>query len=548
MKKVTLILAVLIFILSLGLRTVSLDKIPVSLTIDEVAVAYNAYSILKTGKDEYGTSFPLAFRSIGDYKAPLLIYMMVPAVYLFGLNEFGTRVTVSFFGALTVLVVFLLSRKLSKSDFIGLFTSLSLAISPWHIKFSRSTFEAILGLFFVVLGVYVFLIAMEKKGKFLWLSAILFCLSAYSYHAERVFTPLFVLALGVIYRKELIQNKRNTLISLVVGVLVILPLVITLLSPKATVRAQSTFITRDFELNKTFHKEDEQRSLGSYIFDNNFLISINFWAKRYLEYLDPNFLFIKGMGYTLPNTPDTGLLYLIELPFFILGFYLLVFKKYLNNSKYRLIILSWLILGPLAASLANNAQHALRSLTWILVPQFLTALGIFYLYGKIKVSLRKIFLTFYILVLIFGVGYFINLYGVSYQMFSSEYAMDGWKEAAKFALENQNKYEEIVVDPRFGTQGPYTVGTPYLYILFYGQIDPVLYQTDSRRKEFETSSNFKNFTFREIDWAEGEGSDKGKKDVLFIGSGWVLPAEDDKVIKKFYLLNGKEILRAVGQK
>lgn len=545
MKKITIILAILIFILSLGLRTVSLDRIPVSMTIDEVAVAYNAYSILKTGRDEYGISFPLAFRSIGDYKAPLLVYIMVPAIHIFGLDEFGTRITVALFGALTVPILFLFARKLSKSDFIGLFTSLSLAISPWHIKFSRSTFEAVLGLFFVILGIYVFLYAMERKGKLLWLCAIVFCLSAYAYHAERVFTPLFVLALGVIYRKNLMENKKNTLIGLAVGALFILPLIITLLSPKATIRAQSTFITRDFELNKLFHKDGEERNLGSYILDNNFLISFNFWAKRYLDYFDPNFLFVKGMGYTLSNAPDIGLLYLIELPFFVLGFYLLVFKKYLISFKYRLIILSWLVLGPIAASLANNAQHALRSLTWIPIPQFFAAVGLFYIYGKIKVTYRKIIIVLYFLFLFFGLGYFINLYTVSYQLFSSEFAMDGWKEAAKFALANQDKYKEVVIDPRFGTLGPYTVGTPYLYILFYGQVDPVLYQTDPRRKEFETSSNFQNFTFREINWAEGEGSDKNKKDVLFIGSSWVLPAGDDKVAKKFYLLNGKEILRAV---
>lgn len=545
MKKITIILAILIFILSLGLRTVSLDRIPVSMTIDEVAVAYNAYSILKTGRDEYGISFPLAFRSIGDYKAPLLVYIMVPAIHIFGLDEFGTRITVALFGAMTVPILFLFARKLSKSDFIGLFTSLSLAISPWHIKFSRSTFEAVLGLFFVILGIYVFLYAMERKGKLLWLCAIVFCLSAYAYHAERVFTPLFVLALGVIYRKNLMENKKNTLIGLAVGALFILPLIITLLSPKATIRAQSTFITRDFELNKLFHKDGEERNLGSYILDNNFLISFNFWAKRYLDYFDPNFLFVKGMGYTLSNAPDIGLLYLIELPFFVLGFYLLVFKKYLISFKYRLIILSWLVLGPIAASLANNAQHALRSLTWIPIPQFFAAVGLFYIYGKIKVTYRKIIIVLYFLFLFFGLGYFINLYTVSYQLFSSEFAMDGWKEAAKFALANQDKYKEVVIDPRFGTLGPYTVGTPYLYILFYGQVDPVLYQADPRRKEFETSSNFQNFTFREINWAEGEGSDKNKKDVLFIGSGWVLPAEDDKVAKKFYLLNGKEILRAV---
>ncbi len=122
--------------------------------------------------------------------------------------------------------------------------------------------------------------------------------------------------------------------------------------------------------------------------------------------------------------------------------------------------------------------------------------------------------------------------------------MDGWKQAASYALANQNKYQEIVIDPRFGTLGPNTVGTPYLYILFYGKIDPTVYQNDPRRKEFYTSSNFGKFTFREIDWRSGQDDDQSKKDTLYIGSPWVLPAQEGQIKQKFYLLNGKELLRA----
>jgi hypothetical protein len=88
------------------------------------------------------------------------------------------------------------------------------------------------------------------------------------------------------------------------------------------------------------------------------------------------------------------------------------------------------------------------------------------------------------------------------------------------------------------------VGTPYLYILFYGQIDPNYYQNHPRRKETSDSSNFDNFSFRSINWIHQEGTDKFKKNVLFIGSPWVLPVKEEQIIKRFYIYNGKEILRA----
>ena len=43
-----------------------------------------AYSILKTGRDEYGSPFPLLFRSFDDYKAPIPVYLLVPVFKFFG--------------------------------------------------------------------------------------------------------------------------------------------------------------------------------------------------------------------------------------------------------------------------------------------------------------------------------------------------------------------------------------------------------------------------------------------------------------------------------
>ena len=44
--------------------------------IDESSISYNAYTISQTGVDEFGTSWPLYFRSFGDYKNPIYIYLL----------------------------------------------------------------------------------------------------------------------------------------------------------------------------------------------------------------------------------------------------------------------------------------------------------------------------------------------------------------------------------------------------------------------------------------------------------------------------------------
>ena len=55
-----------------------------------------------------------------------------------------------------------------------------LAISPWHIMLSRAAFEANVASFFIMTGIWLFLVAVEERPWLLLLSAISF-----------VFIPLY---------------------------------------------------------------------------------------------------------------------------------------------------------------------------------------------------------------------------------------------------------------------------------------------------------------------------------------------------------------------
>lgn len=536
-----------IFCLGLVLRIVALGNISVSLFMDEATIGYNSYSILKTGKDEFGTSFPLVFRSTGDYKPPLLIYTMIPAITAFGLNEFGVRITTAVFGALTIIVAFFVISRLTKNNIIALLTSFSLAISPSHIKLSRATHDATLAFFLVSLGVAFFFWAIKRRSRWLWLSSVFFALSLYTYHAERVFVPLLVFGMVIIYRKELLGRLKESLIAVLVGVVVSLPIAFGLLTPEGQTRANMTFLAQDFEISRFLHTTGEVLDFPANLLDNNALLIFNFWAKRYLDYFDLSFLFIDGMEFTMDKAPDLGLLYLFELPFFLLGAFLVVFRGQVVDRRARFFIILWFLLGPLAASLANNEKHVFRVMTLVPIPQMLAAVGIWFAYRKLRnIKIQKFFVGGLGVIGIISVLYFADLYFLQYQRIYSELLMYGWKDAAQFALSNRDNYKEIVIDPRFGIRGPHTVTAPYVYILFFGKIDPGEFQNDPRREEAWDSSNFANFTFREIDWRGGY--DKEEKSTLFIGSKWVLPAKENEIIKRFYLYNGDEILRAVTPK
>ena len=155
-NKLILVILFLAFIL----RFYHLGQNPLSLNWDETSNAYNAYSILTTGRDEWGVTLPLAMRSFNDYKAPLNIYMIVPSIKLLGKTEAAVRLPTAVFGALTALVWMVWVRRLGIGRWAVLASGLGLALLPWHIHYSRGTFEAVTALFLVILG-----LSMWQKKK-----------------------------------------------------------------------------------------------------------------------------------------------------------------------------------------------------------------------------------------------------------------------------------------------------------------------------------------------------------------------------------------------
>src|SRR5689334_25153800 len=106
------ILLILVVFLAAILRFWHLTLVPPALNSDEVAIGYNAYSILKTGKDEYNIPHPLTFRSFDDYKMPVYVYMVAVSMAVLVFNDFAVRFPSALFGTFTVFIVYFLSLEL----------------------------------------------------------------------------------------------------------------------------------------------------------------------------------------------------------------------------------------------------------------------------------------------------------------------------------------------------------------------------------------------------------------------------------------------------
>ena len=59
--------------------------------IDESSIAYNAYLVSRTGRDEHGQAWPLYFRAFGEYKNPIYIYLLASIFRLTGPSILAAR-------------------------------------------------------------------------------------------------------------------------------------------------------------------------------------------------------------------------------------------------------------------------------------------------------------------------------------------------------------------------------------------------------------------------------------------------------------------------
>lgn len=308
-KNYSLLFVVLIAFL---LRFWNLGITPPSLYWDEVSQAYNSYSLLKTGHDEHKELFPLArFQAFGDYKAPTYIYLDIVPILLFGQSEFAVRLPSALLGSLTVVLAYFLSLEIffnnKKKYFISIVASLMLAISPWHIQLSRVAYEANVATFFTVGGMLLFFLGIRKNINYLLLSAASFVIGFYSFNAHRIFIPLLVILLIVIYRKFLRKNIKKVSLFALVGLIFLLPFIFYLKSPESRLRFKEVNIFSDISVIEESNKltvQDDNSAMAKLLHNRRVLYGLSY-AKHYFDFFNPTYLFFKGDVNPRFSTLDT---------------------------------------------------------------------------------------------------------------------------------------------------------------------------------------------------------------------------------------------------
>jgi 4-amino-4-deoxy-L-arabinose transferase-like glycosyltransferase len=551
-KNKSFLFLLVILILAAFLRFWQLGKVPPSPDWDEAALGYNAYSILKTGKDEYGKFLPLILRSFDDYKPAIYVYLIIPAIKIFGLNTFAVRLPAAIIGTLAVLLIYYLvnelfinelqaknklSNSLSRNKLIALTASFLLAISPWHLQFSRIAFETQVGLFFDVLIAFLILKSFQKPALLL-LAAFFAGLNIYVYQAEKIFTPLLLLVFLIIWRKKIFSlPKKYLFLAIIIGWVLIIPFgYLTLTTPEIFLRAKGTSVAADQTpfLARTVEKlirDKENNDLLGLILDNRRVVYFKTFIAGWLSHFDLNWLFLTG-DEARHHAPGMGLMYLWELPFLLLGIYELIFGNYPRSTK--VFLFSWLAIAPIPASFTTGVPHAVRTIRMLPIPQILVALGIIaaveFLQKKPK-TWRFLACGLGVIFFIFNFAYYFNQYFVQQNYFYSSFWQYGYQQAIEEIQKIEKNYQKIVVSNQ-----PH-LDQSYMFFLFYLKYDPKKYQEAGGTISggfAESHKGFEKYTFRPIKWEEEERSEK----ILYVGRPQDFP-QGVKLIKTIYFLNGE---------
>ncbi len=447
----------LLFFSAFFIRVYALGENPTGMYIDEVSSAYNAYSIMKTGKDEHGNYFPLFFQAFGEYRHGFYVYSMIPTIFVFGLNEFGIRFTSVLFGMGSLFVFYFLIRKCfdEKSAFVA---TLFLAIQPWHFHLSRVAFEGISFVFLFLLGLLLFYNGFEKKKYFI-ASTLIFSLCLYSYGTAKLFIPLFLFGLFIIYRDHFFhqEKKTTTILCIILFLILTSPIYYLSLFSEANARFQqgSIFILSEHPI---------------------FTFFINY-GSHYTTW----FLFFSGDAGLRHHLYNFGVLYYFEIILFFFSILLLWKKR--DERRINMLIL-WLVLFAFPASfMYGDTPHALR--TFIGAPLFalLSSLGLFYLRDTFIEKYHRIFLLKNIareqvlclfwavlcFVIVIHFIFFVHEYFTDYKVYSYDYWMAYAEPMLEYTESVRNRYENVYFSAN-------SFNRFYIYILYYLKTDPAVYQ------------------------------------------------------------------------
>lgn len=529
MKKTNWIFAA-VLILAVFLRTFRLESVPPALFGDEVDAGYQAYSLLHTGRDLTGRYLPFYLKSLSEFRTPLYIYSAVPFVGIFGLNEYGVRLPAVFWGLVSIIGIYLLTRKLFNTE-TALIAMFITTISPWHLQFSRASFEVTMQLSFIVFGAYSLFLGLTNHRYYI-LATVLLVSSIYVYSTSIVFVPLLVLLFLIIYWKESRKTDIKTVFSvLLTSAVILMPVGFSLITGEAKERFNTISIFQNSVLidklnlakkGQEFYNSDGviQKTSPSIetIFHNRPTVFAQVFIKNYLLSLSPVFLFADGDINFRHSIHEMGQEYYFVLILLLLG----IFAILKEDKRKALFVLGWLILAPIPAGLTDEGGfHATRLFIMIPAISMISAIGAYWIWEKRRLLALKALIVIIAILFVFNVTFYLHRYYYHYPVESWRWWHAGFKEAMEY-MES--------VDQNYSIVGFNNTYEPSLIrFLFWNQISPADFQQNYPQtlQIGEIAPGFIGFKLKDKYYFRNDKNNKPVLEVIPSGMLYMVSARDE---------------------
>jgi 4-amino-4-deoxy-L-arabinose transferase-like glycosyltransferase len=451
-----------LILVGVGVRLWNFGNNPISLNRDETALAYNAYSLLKEGVDEWGRSWPFLFESFGDYKLPGYIYVLIPFISILGTDNWVIRLPSLISGLILIVLAYHFARKIFGSTDAGWWAAAIMAISPWAIFYSRMAWEANVALMWLVAA----LLAMEIRGiRSYILVGLFFSLAILTYNTPLLLTPVIIvyiwLRVNFPVHTKLVYSIIFGLLSLgmVVASMSLLDQkqAITIFSdPTITALQQEQYVEADTLIGKMWvHK------YTTYVK----IMAINFW-----ESLNPTFLILGRGGHPWHTVPGYGHFYW-SVWFLMMVSLIYYFKDFLKRQWHFLAFLFLMYGSLLVAVVTVDAPHATRSLLFFFMVAVLSVYGV----SKYQKLAMPILIGLFMELLWFGYGYLV-VYPANFNSWTH-----GLHEAVVTAMAMGG--DSIVITNGDDRNNDMLSEQLYIYVLWATKMLPSQYISDSEYLE-----------------------------------------------------------------
>jgi hypothetical protein len=507
-KKILFIILAAFFIASsLFVRVAGLDKSPLSIGFDEASLGYNAYSLYLTGKDEYGTPYPLSLRSFNDFKPALYAYLAIPFIHFLDLNQTSTRLPSAIMGVVSLLFLFLIFKKISgKSALFSLGVVAFISFFPWRLHFSRVAFETNISMAFFT-GAVWFLINFRKNTAYKIGLIVFSTLALYSYHASRLAIPiLLVLVFLDPINFELERFRFKELLKKLwpVGLifLLYLPLLLETNAYLLLTRLNQTNVFSHFypftPRELIFTPNVWLNLLGNPLYYLGGILSGHFFA--YISPKNLSLLIYPGVIKSAQVISGGGMLGFAGGIFFFIG--LISNLKELILQKQKRIIAYWILAGITPAVIAWEWYYPLRSLNAFPAIDLIAGLGIIATINYFLIRKHKFitYFAFFSLLLTIGAGSVynvINEFNYGAWDTNGEFQPGGYKEGVPLLMSLKDNYKTVYIDSNQAQS--------YTIFWFYMKYPPENIQKIAYRRnvpgiEGPSTINFDNFVYKKFDW------------------------------------------------